>query len=275
MRTVLARDAVLPLTCTRSGTCCHGKDIRLTPWELALLARARGQEARAFRDRCTVDAGTRLRLGGAPGWRGLEACSQYDPACGCTVHGARPLACRLYPLGRERQGETVRFIHEGHAFPCLDGCPEVASLPGLTVGDYLAGQGAGPFAEVRDAYLEMAQDLAEGALTLVFEGGLAEGTDRRWRQAWRTAVDAGVVAWPSLLGQAWHDVLTVPQPAAPLDDGAAWVQAHAEALQVQANAEASAAAASVRLFSGALLLFHAVGGEAAAMGRRWLDQAGG
>jgi len=275
MRTILDLDEVLPLTCTRSGTCCHGKDIRLTPWELARLAQARRHSARNFRDSFTVDAGTRLRLDGPLGWRGLSACSQYTVEGGCSVHAARPLACRLYPLGRERQGGTVRIIHEGRRFPCLDGCPEVEQLAKLTVREYLAGQGSEPFALVRDAYLDIAQDLAEGAFTLVFDGGLRDGQDQRWRQAWQVAVDDGPLRWPTLLGAEWYDMLTVPQLEVALDDGVDWSHAHAEALQLLANSESSAAHASVRLFCGALLLFRAVGGEVAELGRRWLAQADG
>ncbi|MFT7011938.1 MAG: hypothetical protein ACJAWR_001962, partial [Flavobacteriales bacterium] len=29
----------LPLTCSRTGTCCHGKTVWLNPWELALISR--------------------------------------------------------------------------------------------------------------------------------------------------------------------------------------------------------------------------------------------
>ncbi len=271
MRTVLAPSDVLPLTCTRSGTCCHGKDIRITPWELARLAQARGLAPRDFRERCTEDAGTRLRLG-APGWRGLAACSQYDPAGGCTVHAARPLACRLYPLGREVQGGEIRIIHEGTVFPCLDGCPDVAELPRLTVAAYLDGQGAGPFAVARDAYLEMSQDLAEAAFTLVFDGGIGSGSDRRWANAWRVAVDGGPSVWPTVLGPEWFDRITIPEIDIATDTNR-WLGLHGEAVQELAD-EAAPAVACVRLFASALLLFQAVGGEAAVMGRRWLAQAG-
>ncbi len=270
MRTVLALADVLPLTCTRSGTCCHGKDIRITPWELALLARARGVPARDFRAQCTEDAGTRLRLGAA-GWRGLPACSQYDPGRGCTVHAARPLACRLYPLGREVQGGEVRIIHEGAAFPCLDGCPEVTAGPALTVADYLAEQGAEPFAAARDAYLELAQDLAEAAFTLVFDGGIGAGADRRWANAWQVAVEGGPAAWPQVLGGAWHDQLTIPDLAVWNVDR--WLEAHRQRVDGQASL-AAPAVACVRLFTSALLLLQAVGGDTAVLGRRWLAQAG-
>ncbi len=271
MRTVLAPSDVLPLTCTRSGTCCHGKDIRITPWELARLAQARGLAPRAFREQFTEDAGTRLRLA-APGWRGLPACSQYDPASGCTVHAARPLACRLYPLGREVQGGEVRIIHEGAAFPCLDGCPEVSDLPRLTVATYLDGQGTGPFAVARDAYLELSQDLAEAAFTLVFDGGVGSGSDRRWANAWRVAVEGGPSVWPVVLGPDWFDRVTIPEIDIATDTGR-WRELHGEAVLGLAT-EAAPAVACVRLFASALLLFQAVGGEAAVMGRRWLAQAG-
>ena len=270
MRTVLALDDVLPLTCTRSGTCCHGKDIRITPWELARLARARGIPPRAFREQFTEDAGTRLRLA-APGWRGLPACGLYEPTHGCSVHAARPLACRLYPLGREVQGGEVRIIHEGGSFPCLDGCPEVSTLPALTVEAYLDGQGAEPFAQARDAYLELAQDLADAAFTLVFDGGIGAGADRRWANAWQVAVDGGPVAWPTVLGAPWHDRLTTPDIS--VEDAGSWLEQHRGIMQQQAEL-AAPAVACVRLFASALLLFQAVGGEAGVMGRRWLVQAG-
>ena len=58
----------LPLTCSRSGTCCHGKTVKLNPWELACLAEAKGQTPRAFRDRYCDFGGIQLRFDGAPGW---------------------------------------------------------------------------------------------------------------------------------------------------------------------------------------------------------------
>ena len=279
MRTILADDAILPLTCTRSGTCCHGKDIRITPWELALLAQARGLSAVAFRDAHTRDAGTRLRVEGPPGWRGQPACGQYDPDRGCTVHAARPLACRLYPLGRERQGNQVRIIHEGSAFPCLDGCPAVRDLPQMTVAAYLAGQGVGPFAAARDAYLELAQDLAEGAFVLVFDSGLVDHGNG-WKRSWRTVLAADAEARASLMLPGWHDLVTCPIIADPADAND-WVSHHGLMLQERSQdgfaslrQPAQLAAASATMLAAALLVIHAVGGDASEVGRRWSARAG-
>lgn len=276
----LSPDDRLPLTCTRSGTCCHGKDIPITPWELDRLARARGLAASAFRDACTIDAGSRLRMAGPPGWRGLTPCTLYDPAAGCSVHAARPLACRLYPLGREVRDGRERFVHEGRTFPCLDGCPEVAAAPSLSVRDYLAGQDAAPVAAVRDAYLELAQDCAEGAFVLVFDTGLA--ASGAWREAWTRTVRSRPDGWAGAMLPRWHDLVTAPGKdlAADPDDGAAWTAAHAGLIQARAQAGfgalsggAELLAASVTMLAAGLLLVHAVGGEAGEVGGRWLARA--
>jgi Fe-S-cluster containining protein len=279
VRRYLDPDTVLPLTCTRSGTCCHGKDISLTPAELARLATANGMSATDFRAAHTSAGGTRLRMSGPPGWRGLAACSQYDAQRGCRVHPARPLACRLYPLGRERAGERERFFHEGERFPCLDGCPEVTSLPRLSVADYLRGQEIADLCQVRDTYLEIAQDLAEGAFVLVFDSGLSESGSGDWRQRWQAVADGGPEAWIAALGSEWHDLITVPDIGSVSED--AWVPAHARLLQSQAQErlaslteQSQLAAASATLLAGAVLLLHGVGADSAAVARAWLVKAG-
>lgn len=267
----------LPLTCTRSGTCCHGKDIPVTPYELAVLAQASAMDGRAFREAHTTMDGTRLRCSGPPGWRGLRACSLYDPAAGCSVHAARPLACRLYPLGRELAGGRASIIHEGSAFPCLAGCPEVTALPELTVADYLAQQGCASMAAARDATLELAQDCAEGAFVLVFDSGLA-ASGHDWLPAWRRCVASP--SWAASMLPGWPDRLTTPDVPALLPDGVAWVTAHGAAIQAEAQSAFSTlrdptrlCAASCTMLAAALLLIHAVGGDASEVGGRWLRAA--
>lgn len=279
--TRLSPGDVLPLTCTRSGTCCHGKDIPITPWELAVLAEAKGVAAARFRDTLTRDGGTRLACEGPPGWRGQRACSLYDPAAGCSVHAARPMACRLYPLGREMAGGRERFFHEGRSFPCLDGCPGVRDLPAMTVADYLAQQGVAPLAVVRDDYLDVAQDLAEAAFVIVFDSGLDRVDASGWKAAWRRTARGGSGIWVAALGADWHDRVTAPMLGCDLADGRAWCRAHRDAMQSGAQAAFASlreppalAAASACMLAGALLLIHGLGGDAADVGRRWLRRAG-
>ena len=149
----------------------------LNPWELARLAEAKAMSARAFRDAYCEFGGIRLRFDGVSGWKGLPACSQYDLENGCSVYGGRPLACRLYPLGRQKKAGALHYMHQGAEFPCLTGCPEVLDLPHMTVAEYVKGQGAEAFESAEDEYLGLVQNLADGAFSLLLDTGLAESGD--------------------------------------------------------------------------------------------------
>jgi len=209
-------------------------------------------DARDFRARYTEAGGIRLRFDGAPGWRGLPACSQYAAERGCTVHGGRPLACRLYPLGRERQRDQVRYVHEGRRFPCLDGCPEVRDLPHLSVAEYLAGQDTGAGEATQDAYLEVMQDLAEGAFVVLFDSGLAASGDRETLPRWRAMAALVPAERAQAIGPEWLDRLLVApgDPADPI----AFVAAHREALRVAAQTALATLSEARALRDGSALL---------------------
>ncbi|GDY12232.1 hypothetical protein LBMAG53_11100 [Planctomycetota bacterium] len=347
----------LPLTCTRQGTCCHGKQVWITPWELSRLAEARGVSARAFRDRWTADGGIRLAFTGGAGWRGLPACSQYagsterqlglagsterqlglagsaerplglerqrdldsrplgqantpvptpaeqalgapgltptpapaelalgaptggDPtggAPGCLAHAGRPLACRLYPLGRRRQGTSTVYLHEGRRFPCLDGCPSVVELPHLTVAEYVAQQQVAEGEATQDATLELAQDLAEAAFVLVFDSGLAASRGRKALAPWRTLGDAAIRR--AAIG-SWMDRLILPDLPAELP-GPEFVRRHHGRLQADLQAESSTLpnaesvqTAATRCLAMALHLGQACGADPGDLLRRWSARA--
>jgi len=278
-------DDRLPLTCSRGGTCCHGNRIGVNPWELATLAGARGLTPTAFRERFTSEGGTVLRFDGPPDARGLAACSQYASevegnAAGCVVHVARPLACRLYPLGRRQQSGAATYMHLGKTFPCLAGCPSVATLPQRTVAEYLASQDVAWAEAAHDAYLEVMQHLADAALVLLLDSGLAATGDRltlrRWRKLGGSTADQRIAA----IGPTWLDRLTTPaldvSPTAP----DAFVAAHLSALQATAQAElaslSDAAAirdAAVLMMALALHLGRALGTESAPLADHWIATA--
>ncbi len=276
----------LPLTCTRAGTCCFGKVVWLNPWELAGLAAARGLAVHAFIAACTTGGGIRLRFAGEPDAHGLPACSQYESTTrGCLAHAGRPLACRLYPLGRVRQGGAgnggkLRFVHEGRTFPCLAGCPEVRSLPQVSVGDYLAAQGVAAAAEAQDAYLEVAQDLAEAAFVLVFDSGLA-ARDQGFLERWRETIGEDPAARSAAIPTRLFRLLLDPG-LDPALGGAAFAHQHRELLQARlqdefghggdARALAEASAICLRL---ALHLLQSCGGDPADAARRWIAKAEG
>jgi Fe-S-cluster containining protein len=143
---------VMPLTCSREGTCCRAALIHITPWEVAVLARATGHSPRSFRDRHTVQGGTVLRFGTDLDGAGGRHCDLYRDGTGCTVHPARPLACRLYPLGRSRKNGASAYHHPGRTKSCADLCPDSQVLPRMSVGDYLAGQQVEAGEAAHDAY---------------------------------------------------------------------------------------------------------------------------
>jgi Fe-S-cluster containining protein len=126
--------------CRRCNLCCRNQRIQLNPYEVARLARSQGVSASAFRERFTVDGVWLAQTE-------TGACVFLGPG-GCTVHADRPLACRLYPLGRHvRDDGRVRFSR-------LAGEPGSAgAYTGEgTVADYLESQGAGPFTRAADDY---------------------------------------------------------------------------------------------------------------------------
>ncbi len=276
---VLAADAELPLTCTRLGTCCHGKVVWVNPYEVATLAQARGVDAATFRAQAMRAGGARLRFDGPPGWRGLNACSQYDPARGCRAHAGRPLACRLYPLGRERRGDAVSYVHDGPEFPCLAGCPGVVDLPKRRVADYLADQGVATLEAINDAYLEVVQDLAEGAFVLWFDSGLAASGDRATLPRWRRLVAMDADERAAAIPGDWLDLLMTP-PIAELADGIAFVRAHAASLQQRAQSTFATLRdpgplrdASCLMLALGLQLAQSLGAEVGVLGERWLATA--
>ncbi len=234
--TAVALDSRWPLTCSRSGACCHGQVIRVNPWELACLAGARGLPAREFRDRYTVDGGTCLRMDGPPGWQARPACRQFAPGSGCLAHPGRPLACRLYPLGRRRRPDGEEFFFRGSVFPCRESCPEVEPLPHLTVSEYLTGQGIAPGVAAQEAYLEIMAELAEGALVVLLESGLAASGDRTVLRGWRKLATLSPSRRAQNLPPGWLDRLTIPELTVPPESPAAFAQAHHRLLQEAAQA---------------------------------------
>ena len=159
--TKLNNQSTLPLTCSRSGTCCFGKSVMLNPWELFRLSKEKKVTPREFRDKYSEFGGIRLRFNGKEDAKGQNACSQYVDGFGCYVHLGRPLACRLYPLGRQIQNDKAHYMYQGNEFPCLKDCSEVLKLPKPTVGEYLKGQATGEFKTTEKKETESTAEKAE------------------------------------------------------------------------------------------------------------------
>jgi Fe-S-cluster containining protein len=270
----------LPLTCSRTGTCCHGKIVLLNPWELVQLARAKGITPREFRDLYCEYGGIRLRFDGKAGWKGMNACSQYVAGFGCSVHSGRPLSCRLFPLGRQIQSEEVQYIFQGDEFPCLEGCPEVSQLPHLSVGEYLKGQLTDKFEQAQDAYLEVMQNLADIAFMLLLDTGLAQSGDKATLPLWRTMGNQTPELLAERIGEEWLDELMLPDINDDLEDPLSFAQKHNELLQSKANDKFGALQtnhelqeASALIMGVALHLARGLGANPQALADHWIHIA--
>jgi Fe-S-cluster containining protein len=115
--------------------------IPLGPYEVARLARNRGVSTTEFLATYATQSGTALR-------------SRDDGACvfleerGCGVHADRPLACRLYPLGRIVGANGVEYFVEVEPHPETEG---VYGADG-TVSDYVTMQGIDAYTGAADLY---------------------------------------------------------------------------------------------------------------------------
>ncbi|WP_299063586.1 YkgJ family cysteine cluster protein [uncultured Polaribacter sp.] len=233
--TKLSSQSVLPLTCSRSGTCCFGKAVMLNPWELHCFSKEKKRTPREFRDLYTDFGGIQLLFDGKQDKKGQQACSQYVDNFGCSVHLGRPLACRLYPLGRQIQFDKAQYIFEGETFPCLTDCAEVLTLPKLSVGAYLKGQGTGPFEKAQDEYLIVMQNIADIAFELLLDSGLAASKETKTLAAWRKIGNETPEFLAKRIGKEWIDCLMIPEITNETDNPTTFAHKHNEILLLKAQ----------------------------------------
>ncbi len=280
--TQLNLDDTLPLTCTRAGTCCHGNRVFLNPWELACLARAKQLSPAAFREQFCGDGGIVLRFDGPTNNKGKSACRLYLENQGCSVHVQRPLACRLFPLGRQIQHETAHYMYQGDTFPCLNECPNVIDLPHLSVREYLSGQQTASFETAQDEYLELMQNIADIAFTLLLDTDLAESGDTKTLAVWRKSGNEQPEALVKRIGKDWIDLLMVPSFSEQANDAVAFARIHNDQLQLKAqetfgNLQSLPEIhnASVLMMSLALYLAKALGANPEVLAEHWIEVAKG
>lgn len=270
----------LPLTCSRTGTCCFGKLVLLNPWELVCLAREKEMSPREFRDLYCEFGGIRLRFDGEAGWKEQQACSQYVDNFGCSVYFGRPLSCRLYPLGRQKQNNVVHYMYQGEEFPCLEGCPEVSESPHLSVGEYLKDQITDKFEKAQDEYLELTQNLADIALVLLLDTGLARSGDKETLRLWRIMGNDLPEVLAGRIGQEWINCLMLPEISDDFEDPISFTRKHNDLLQLKAQEKFGTLKtnqdiheASVLIMGVALHLARGIGANPKILAEHWIDTA--
>ena len=254
LTTKLNSQSVLPLTCSRSGTCCFGKTVMLNPWELLCFSKEKKITSREFRDLYCEFGGIQLRFDGKPDKKGQPACSQYVNNVGCSVHQGRPLACRLYPLGRQIQFNKAHYIYQGETFPCLNNCAEVLELPKLSVGEYLKGQEADLFEKAQDEYLIVMQNIADIAFELLLDSGLAASGDTKTIAIWREMGNEAPELLAERIGMEWLDCLMLPAITDEIQNPITFIHKHNDLLLLKAQEKFGALITNQELHEAAVLI---------------------
>jgi len=278
--TKLDTQSILPLTCSRSGTCCFGKVVMLNPWELFSFSAAKKITPKEFRDLYCEFGGIRLRFDGKEDNKGQHVCSQYVEDFGCSVHLGRPLACRLYPLGRQIQHNKTHYIYQGDQFPCLNDCAEVLELPKLSVGEYLKGQEANQYEKAQDEYLNIMQNIADIAFELLIDSGLSSSGDKKTLPLWREMANELPELLAARIGQEWIDCLMIPTISNEIQDPIIFTQQHNEILLLKAQEKFGTLTtiqefhgASVLIMGVALHLARGLGADQKTIAEHWITTA--
>ncbi len=278
--TKLSSESILPLTCSRSGTCCFGKAVMLNPWEVYRFSKEKKITPREFRDLYTDFGGIQLRFDGEKDKKGQQACSQYIDNFGCSVHLGRPLACRLYPLGRQIQFDKAHYIYEGKTFPCLTDCAEVLDLPKLSVGEYLKGQQSNSFEKAQDEYLIIMQNIADIGFELLLDSGLAVSGDTKTLAEWRKIGNELPEILAERIGKEWIDYLMIPEITEDIENPLAFAQKHNDLIQFKAQEKFGSIQtleelheASVLIIGVALHLSRGLGADTKGISEHWIEIA--
>jgi len=133
------RQSHFSYTCNQCGRCCHNQVITLSPVDVIAIARAMGLSTRDTVARFTMRRGSLLRFDADGRCVALEGVR-------CTIHHGRPIACRLYPLGLDRDGAD-RFIRLEPAA----GSTGVYGDAG-TIGEFLSAQGVDDQLDLNERY---------------------------------------------------------------------------------------------------------------------------
>ncbi len=144
-----ARESPFSYECHACRRCCHDKIIHVNPYEVGRLALNRRMSTTEFLSRYTTSNGTTLKQ------TDQGACVFLTPQ-GCGVHPDRPLVCRLYPLGRTVSADGVERFQEVTPHPQTEG---EYGADG-TVQDFLSKQGAHPFIDAVEHYVELISRMA-------------------------------------------------------------------------------------------------------------------
>ncbi len=139
----------IQLTCGTGGcssNCCKaGAPIVLNPYEIAMICRGSGLSYEDLLDIVETDRANGFPLVMLP----------RNPVChfwkesGCSIYTARPLACRLFPLGRLFDGGKSYLV-----LPERNACSGLVSSASGTIADFLRSQETARYIEMADRWID-------------------------------------------------------------------------------------------------------------------------
>ncbi len=136
-----------------SANCCtKSAPVILNPYEIALICRESGMSYEDLLDIVDTDRARSFPLVMLP----------RDPAChfwtgkGCSIYRGRPLACRLYPLGRVFEQGSSYIVH-----PELNICSSLSAYPSGTVADYFKSQVVDTQIAMADRWIEFVSEIEQ------------------------------------------------------------------------------------------------------------------
>jgi Fe-S-cluster containining protein len=151
---VLRETDLLQLSCGTEGcttNCCKASaPIVLNPYEIALICRESKMSYEDLLDIVDTDRANGFPLVMLP----------RDPVChfwtelGCRIYSARPLACRLFPIGRVFDGIQSRFV-----LPGRNSCAGLSRVPAGSVADYVKTQDAALQIQMADRWIEFVNEI--------------------------------------------------------------------------------------------------------------------
>ncbi|MDZ7698611.1 MAG: YkgJ family cysteine cluster protein [Deltaproteobacteria bacterium] len=159
----LSRDDTFPFSCHPGlecfNTCCGNKHLSLTPYDMIRMKRALDMHSDAFLNKYVVyraapDSGfpiLSVKMGKAD-----KRCPFVD-IDGCSIYEDRPMACRLYPLGRSStiQANAASALREFFYLLDTPGCEGVEENEIQRVEEWTRSQGLLPYIELNDQMLTL------------------------------------------------------------------------------------------------------------------------